>query len=110
MDGFQKAAMLDEVTIARPKRVSVNDREIVLFKSLNEIYAVENLCPHQQFALFHQSVPEGTTLTCPMHGWSFDLRTGKAIAGSGRVKVFEVKIEAGDILVRIPESAKSIFA
>jgi nitrite reductase/ring-hydroxylating ferredoxin subunit len=108
-EGFLKATRLDDVTPARPLRVTVDNREIVIFKNLDEIFAVENLCPHQQYSIFHQSVPNGTTLTCPMHGWSFDLRTGKAIAGSGRVKVFEVKIENGEIFIRIPAPSKSIF-
>jgi nitrite reductase (NADH) small subunit len=109
MEGFHKAAKFVDLTPARPLRLTIEDREIVLLMRQEAIFAVENLCPHQQFALFHQAVVDGTTLTCPMHGWSFDLRTGRAIAGSGRIKLFEVKVEAGDIFVKLPHSSNSIF-
>jgi nitrite reductase/ring-hydroxylating ferredoxin subunit len=64
----------------------------VLFRVEGQIFALENLCPHQLYSVFHQGVMDHYTITCPMHGWSFDVRTGKAIAGSGRVRTFEVRV------------------
>jgi hypothetical protein len=46
IEDFERIARMDEVTPARPKRVTVGAREIVLFRVGNEIFAVENLCPH----------------------------------------------------------------
>jgi nitrite reductase/ring-hydroxylating ferredoxin subunit len=45
---------------------------------------------------------EGTIVTCPWHGWQFDVRTGKTPLGS-RVKqaVYEVKVEGQDVLVAV---------
>ena len=45
----------------------------------------------------------GRRVTCPWHGWQFDVRTGKTPLGP-RIKqaVYEVKIEGQDVLVGVP--------
>jgi nitrite reductase/ring-hydroxylating ferredoxin subunit len=103
MDGFQKVAQVDDITPASPKRITVGDLEGVLFRVGEQIFAIENLCPHQLFAVFHQGILDQFTITCPMHGWSFDLRTGKAVAGSGRLKILEVRIEQNNVWVKKAE-------
>jgi 3-phenylpropionate/trans-cinnamate dioxygenase ferredoxin component len=103
MFAFQKVASKEEITPKRPKIVMLGEFEIVLFQVGEEIFAIENLCPHQQFSVFHQGVVDGYTIACPMHSWSFDLRTGKAIMGSGRVRTFEVRIDGDSVLVKQPD-------
>jgi nitrite reductase/ring-hydroxylating ferredoxin subunit len=41
-------------------------------------------------------------VTCPWHGWQFDLRTGTMPVGSRiRQAVFAVKVEGQDVLVAV---------
>jgi nitrite reductase/ring-hydroxylating ferredoxin subunit len=101
---FERNARIDEVTPARPKRVMVGEREIVLFRVGNEIFAIENLCPHQQFPLFHQDVLDDYTIMCPMHVWSFDVRNGKAVTGSGRIRTFELRVVRNEMLIKNSEA------
>jgi nitrite reductase/ring-hydroxylating ferredoxin subunit len=35
-----------------------------------------------------------------MHGWSFDVRTGKAVTGSGRLKTLEVRMDKNSVWVK----------
>jgi nitrite reductase (NADH) small subunit len=101
---FERIAGMDEVTPARPKRVMVGELEVVLFQIGDEIFAVENLCPHQQYSVFHQGVLDGYTITCPMHAWSFDVRSGKAVTGSGRIRTFELRVVGNEILIKNSET------
>jgi nitrite reductase/ring-hydroxylating ferredoxin subunit len=103
MIGFEKVARADEITPAAPKRVKIGECECVLFCVDGRIFAVENLCPHQRYAVFHQGILDKYTITCPMHGWSFDVRTGKAVAGSGRLNIFEVRVDKNNVWVKNPE-------
>jgi len=80
--------------------VTVGEREVVLFRVGDEIFAVENLCPHQQYSVFHQGVLDGYIITCPMHGWSFDIRTGENITGNGRMKTFEIRVEGKNVWIK----------
>ena len=102
-NGFAKVALKDDISVSRPKRINTGGREIVLFRSGEEIFAIENLCPHQLFSVFHQAKLDGYTLTCPMHGWSFDIRNGKNIAGSGRIKTYDIQLDGNDVWLKIPE-------
>ena len=100
MIGFEKVAKVDEITQAYPKSVTMGDIECVLFRVGVQIFALENLCPHQHYSVFHQAVLDHYTITCPMHGWSFDVRTGKAVTGSGRLKTFEVHVDNNDVWIK----------
>jgi nitrite reductase/ring-hydroxylating ferredoxin subunit len=100
MIGFEMVARIDEITPSSPKRVTVGEHECVLFRVGEQIFAIENLCPHQLYAVFHQGILEHYTITCPMHGWSFDVRTGKAVTGSGRLKILEVRVDQNYVWVK----------
>jgi nitrite reductase/ring-hydroxylating ferredoxin subunit len=41
-----------------------------------ELVAVPGVCPHEDVALADGDL-EGATITCPGHGYAFDVRTGR---------------------------------
>ncbi len=99
-------ANIDEVKEARGKRVVVDGEEIVLFKVDGKICAISNLCPHQKFQKLHEGMFENGIVTCPMHGWAYDVRTGISTNASpegagGRVKVFKTEMKNGKVLINI---------
>jgi nitrite reductase/ring-hydroxylating ferredoxin subunit len=103
MKGFEKAAQVNDVTPAVPKRIKIGQMECVLFKEGDHVYAIENICPHQHYSIFHQAIKEGFTITCPMHGWRFDIRNGEAVQGSGHLKILEVRLDKDDVWIKLPE-------
>ena len=94
---------MDEVRPTRPFVRAVNGHEIAVFRIGNSFYAVSNVCPHQHAPVLAGGELCGTILTCPMHGWQYDLRSGSAINASGRLRTFEVLVDGEDICVRTPE-------
>jgi nitrite reductase/ring-hydroxylating ferredoxin subunit len=38
-----------------------------------------------------------------MHGWTYDLTTGKSVTGQGSVPCIAVRVSAGDVFVELPE-------
>ena len=103
MNPFIKVADVSEFSTRRSKRVTVNDVDIVIFAADGQFYAVRNMCPHQHFSNLHQGMLNGREITCPMHGWTFDLATGNATIGGGRLKRFGVKIVGSEIHVESPD-------
>ncbi len=71
--------------------------------SKGKFYAIDNVCAHQHFAMLHQGILEDLTVTCPMHGWTFSLETGRATVGSGRVKTYAVKVVGDEVWVELRE-------
>ncbi|MFN2448236.1 MAG: Rieske (2Fe-2S) protein [Candidatus Baltobacteraceae bacterium] len=79
--------------------VSVGAYDVALFNVDGEFYALENSCPHQGGPLADGWL-EGSTITCPWHGWCFEVRSGKMTLGEfARVARFAVRREGSDLLI-----------
>lgn len=93
------ACKVDDVRSGRGRRVTVNGEDLVLFRADGDICAVENNCPHQHFAKLHDGLYENGVITCPMHGWAFNVKTGASTNAGGRLKTRPVVIENGTVYI-----------
>jgi 3-phenylpropionate/trans-cinnamate dioxygenase ferredoxin subunit len=95
------------------KMIITGGREILLARVGDKYYAVDNRCPHMKGDL-SQGKLEGTVVTCPVHGSQFDVSNGQvvrwlkgglmstlggALKMSKDLKVYNVKVEDGKVLV-----------
>lgn len=103
MTRYVKAAELADFSGGRPKRVVIEETELAVFFIKGQFYAVQNECPHQHYSALHEGILNGLELTCPMHGWTFDVSTGQATVGGGRLKRYAVKVVGNDVLVEAPK-------
>ena len=79
--------------------VQVDGQDVALFRRRDEVFAIGNECPHQAGSLCEGWV-EGDIVTCPLHGWEFDLRTGTCMTIPGeKVPHYRVSVENGAIYV-----------
>ncbi len=102
MPGFVKMANLGELPPGRSKEVEHDGRIYAIFNVEGIISAIDGICPHQGGPLADGPV-HGTVVTCPWHGWPFDVRTGEtSINRRLKQPVYEVKIEGDDVLVAVP--------
>ena len=101
MPRYVKLATLEELPPGTSKEVEHDGRVYALFNVEGVISAIDGICPHQGGPLADGSV-EGTCVTCPWHGWQFDVRTGQSTL-NGKIKQagFEVKLEGGEVLVGV---------
>lgn len=90
-----------EVKTGRGKKVIIDGEEIVLFKVDGKICAVLNMCPHQKFQKLHEGMFENGVVTCPMHGWAYDVRTGISTNADGRLKVFETEVKNQQVYIKL---------
>lgn len=73
---------------------------ILLIRAEGKIHAVCADCPHQDTPLAEGSV-DGTILTCPLHFWQWDIRTGEEIGlAELPLEIFELRHENGEWFVR----------
>ncbi|MBK8482676.1 MAG: Rieske 2Fe-2S domain-containing protein [Proteobacteria bacterium] len=74
---------------------------VAIFRVADRFYATSNACPHAAGPVAEGDL-SGTELTCPWHGWRFDLATGECLTVAGeRLKTFAVKTVADQVLVRL---------
>jgi nitrite reductase/ring-hydroxylating ferredoxin subunit len=98
---FVPVARLDELREGTLKGVRIGEEEIALARCDGGIYAVEGHCIHLQGPLAHGEL-DGCVLTCPWHGWQYDVRTGKNEFDLAiELKTYDVQVEDGEIRVRI---------
>lgn len=77
------------------------DRIVAVANVDGRLHAIDGLCPHQGGPLGRGALC-GTVLTCPWHGWQFDVTTGRhGLSPTVRQAVHEVREEDGRILVRL---------
>jgi 3-phenylpropionate/trans-cinnamate dioxygenase ferredoxin subunit len=114
---------LDEFEEGRPKVVRVAGRELGIVRWRNLVYAVRNICPHMGAQLGVGTVAglresdgpmsqltidvDRPVISCPWHGWTFELATGLSVFDPGRfrVKSYPVTVVRRRVLVDI--SARS---
>lgn len=96
---FVAVAAVEDIADGKAKSVTLNDKEIALFRIGDEFYAIDNACPHYGSQLC-EGVVRDATVACPWHGWRFDLKTGKGLTVTGRdVQSYAVKVEAGQVKI-----------
>lgn len=67
----------------------------------DEVYALDNACPHKQGPLA-EGIVHGAKVTCPLHNWVFDLETGQAQgADEGQVATYPARVEEGRVLLDV---------
>jgi NAD(P)H-dependent nitrite reductase small subunit len=99
--GYKFICNLNELEERTGKRFLVNDIEIAVFKIKDEIFALSNICPHQQSHLIYDGFIEEEFVVCPAHGWKFNLRTGKKDSGSNGLQVYSVKVVDDKVFVKV---------
>ena len=80
--------------------VVVGRRHVAVFRLDDGLHAIDNLCLHQAGPLCDGEI-EDDVVTCPWHGWSYDLRTGESsVDSSVAVQTFPVRVVDGVIYLR----------
>lgn len=97
---FRRVAGIEDLEPGRGRCFEVDGVSIGLFRVGDELFAIENACPHAGHPLSEGELA-GTVVTCPAHGFEYDLRTGfrPDDADGFPIPRFEVRIEEGEVWV-----------
>lgn len=83
--------------------IEINDRSIAIFNVDGTFFALDNTCAHRGGPLGEGEL-EGEIVTCPWHGWEYNVRTGISITTpSASVKTYEVKTEGNDVKILLAQ-------
>jgi len=101
MANFVKVAQISDIPAGQGKCVEVEGKRIALFNVEGSFYALDDVCPHQGGPLGEGELM-GNVVTCPWHGWEYDVTTGYNMFDTDvKQDQFEVKVEGNDILVAV---------
>jgi nitrite reductase/ring-hydroxylating ferredoxin subunit len=83
--------------------VTVDGRQVALFRLGDEFFALDNMCLHRGGPLCEGFV-ENNVVTCPWHGWSYEIKTGTMVQDPRvGVSTHDVRLDGDVISVRLTE-------
>ncbi len=91
---------IDDIPVGEGREFAVNGKVIAIFRMEDdEFHAIDGLCPHAGGPIGTGALRKGV-VTCPWHGWQFDVRTGKHChSDSIRTTTYSVSLDAGNICI-----------
>lgn len=94
---------LDDITPGSGREFMVGRERIAVFRlDDGRVFASEAWCPHRGAPLVHAPLGDAT-VTCPLHGWRFDLTNGGAILGGCSLLTYPIRVDdQGRLHVTLP--------
>lgn len=104
MAGWTKVAAAADIAEGNMLGVRIGEDEVAIYHLPGgDFRATSNVCTHE-YALLTDGWLEDGQIECPLHAGRFDVKSGKAMCApcDRDIKVFEAKVEGGDVLVNVP--------
>lgn len=84
---------------APPEAGGLRD-QVLVFQYKEKFHAINHECPHSSYPLSNGvpfdiedfGIVWSSGITCPKHGWSFDMSSGKGDRGTYKLQVWEVQL------------------
>lgn len=101
MGEFVKAAKKQDIEAGKGVVADCGGKPVAIFHVEGNFFAIGNTCLHRGGPL-GEGECEGTVVTCPWHGWRYDVTTGCNMDNPNlKVQKYNLKVEGDDILVEV---------
>jgi nitrite reductase (NADH) small subunit len=98
---FLRATKIGEVPPGMVRELQLDGKVIALANVGGKLYAVNNVCLHRGGPL-GQGELSGQVVTCPWHGWQYDVTSGKLVTNPAvGVETYAVEIRGEDVYVDV---------
>jgi nitrite reductase/ring-hydroxylating ferredoxin subunit len=99
MGEFKTIATKSEIPAGQGKIFEIDGNSIAVWNVNGNYYAFQSVCPHRGGPVGEGEM-EGNVITCPWHGWSFDVTTGVSpINPAAKLTCYQVQVEGEQIKV-----------
>jgi nitrite reductase (NADH) small subunit len=100
---WHRVAAVADCPPGRALETLVGNRIVALFNVGGEFHALDGVCPHQGGPLGKGRL-QGCIVTCPWHGWQFDVRDGQhQLSATIRQERLPSRVEGGEVYVETPD-------
>ena len=99
--GFHRVGSLAALRADGRLIAEIDDDSVLVFEVEGSLVATSGACPHAGGPIQDGALC-GAILSCPWHGYNFDLRTGACEEDAGlTLERYEVLLRGDDILVKL---------
>lgn len=95
-----KLGSTDLVSEGKSRLFVIDDKRIAVFNVKGKFYAIDSRCPHHGIDLAGGELND-CIVTCPGHGWEFDVTTGEGTIMPVSVQRYEIKEKDNEIFIEI---------
>ena len=96
---FVRAARKDEIPAGAIREFQVDGLTVAIANIGNKFYAINNTCLHRGGPLAEGQL-QGVAVTCPWHGWQYDVTTGKLVMNPTiGVKTYVIEARGEDLWI-----------
>ncbi len=101
MAEFVRVAATGDIPVGEGRTFEIKGKKIAVFNCDGAFYAIDDGCKHQGGPLGEGEL-DGTTVTCPWHGWTYDITSGVSPDDPDcAVARYEVQTDGDGILVAV---------
>ena len=101
MAELRAVARVDEVPPDSVRAIDLDGTTVALARVGDEFHALAGHCAHMGGPLGEGAL-EGCVLSCPWHGWQYDVRTGEnEFDRAIRVETYPVRVEDGVVSIQL---------
>lgn len=98
-EGYVKIAAREEIPEDEGRTFVVGEERIAVFDVQGTLYAIEDTCMHRGGSLGKGEL-DGPVVTCPRHGWEWDVTTGELVfKRKFALARYSVREEEGSVFV-----------
>jgi nitrite reductase (NADH) small subunit len=98
---FVRVVAAAEVMPGSIREVNVNGKAVAVANVGGVFHAIDNTCLHRGGPLGGGTI-EGKIVTCPWHGWQFDVTSGRSSQNPAvGVSCYPVEMRAGEVFVDV---------
>ena len=105
-DKLEFVEIADEDALPNGERlfVEIDEYEIVVFNIAGKLFAIADICSHDDGPLGDGEFEAEYEIACPRHGARFDVRNGEALTFPAVIDIpaFPVRVTNGKIEVGVP--------
>jgi nitrite reductase (NADH) small subunit len=99
--GFVRAGKVGEIPAGTIQEVHLDGKAVALANVAGRFHAINNSCLHRGGPL-GQGPLEGKVVTCPWHGWQYDVTSGKGVQNETvKVDCYEVEVRGEEIFIKM---------
>jgi nitrite reductase (NADH) small subunit len=97
MGSGTRIAHISEIPEGEGRTIEVAGLQLAVFHTRDGVFATQPDCPHKQGPLADGLTGTGTVM-CPLHDWTFDLRTGAGLGSQCRIATYPVTLGEDGII------------
>jgi 3-phenylpropionate/trans-cinnamate dioxygenase ferredoxin subunit len=93
---------IEQLQLHQLTRIIVDGRMICVTRLEDGFFGIQNSCPHAGAQLHHGHCNRRGIVGCPLHGYKFDIKTGKSADGNNyKIKHYTFKQEEDKLLIGV---------